>query len=154
MKRLIFLILIVCCVSAFAWAQPCDYSAQTSDGTCTSNHNCTARNGCAVINFTPICTGWYNLEAWTGDGQSNCCYGAFNACVNVYDGDTYIGNCHVTNCDQGSCYYLCTDAVCLTGGHQYQLYVCLIDCGGGTCGMPPPCTAYGKVKFRTSEACQ
>ncbi len=155
MKRLMLVLLVVCCWCGLILAQPCDFSAQTSDATCTSNHDCLSTTGCAFINFTPICTGWYDLEAWTGDGQSNCCYGAFQSCVNVYDNGRRIGsNCHVSDCANGDCYEACLDAVCLAGGHQYQLYVCLIDCGGQTCGMPPVCTAYGRVRWSSTGTCQ
>jgi hypothetical protein len=154
MKRLIFVLLCCVLLAGTLWAQPCTYQVSTSDGTCTSNHNCVSTTGCAVVTFTPTCSGWYKLEAWTGDGQTNCCYGAFNSCVNVYDNGVRIANCHITSCNTGGCYRLCEDAVCLIADHEYELYVCLVDCELQTCGMPPPCTAYGRVKFHTSANCQ
>ena len=156
MKRLICLAMVGCFWIGFAWAQPCQYDAQTSDGSCTNGGTCPYQDGCTELSFTPTCTGLYDIRAWTGDGQTNCCYGEYQSCVSVYDASTgaLMGSCFVNHCWLGSCSSECPHAACLVANHTYKLFVCLLDCGYQTCGMPPPCTAYGRVKFHTASNCE
>ena len=147
MKRMILVVAIAPSLATGLFAQPCNYDVSTSDTTCTSGHDCIERTGCTTVQFTPTCSGLYNIEAWTGDGRTKCCEGELNACVNVYENGVFIqgANCHVSPCSD--CYESCESTVCLEANHDYELYVCLIGCGGENCGMPPYCAAYGRVKY-------
>jgi hypothetical protein len=149
MKRLI--LLFVCGLAlAFthtASAQCIGWSQSTSDGTCTSYHDCVSPTGCASLTFTAPCDGEYTLKSVVACAAEGCKNGEFNACVNVYENGQLVpgGNCHLNPCSE--CTRACENTVCLEAGHEYTLYVCLIDCTNQECDMPPWCTAYGYIYY-------
>ncbi len=132
----------------------CTVVATKTDNNCTSNQNCTTTNGCSSVQFTPACTGLYDLTASViCPGGTGC--EQFQCCVHVYDGQGQaLGNCHNSPCNE-TCTSTCTNEVCLVNGRTYTLYVCFQDCGDGTCQGTTTCYAYGEVVFNTPQmVCQ
>ena len=134
---------------AMAWAQcACNQTITVTDVTCTTPHDCISTTGCTSISFTASCSGEYDFGVALTCGAGLDC-SDFNACANVYEGTTFIENCHDNPCSQ--CSRTCT--VCLHAGHNYTLYVCLKPCADdGDCPVTGMCTATGTIKYCGSGA--
>jgi hypothetical protein len=114
--------------------ETCQACVCAKDLTCAYPHDCQSTEGCESKTFTVDCPGTYTVTArtfCTGGGKCEKC----QACVYVYEGGSFLVNCHTTHCDQGQCQYSCggDNGVDLQWGHTYTLYVCLIPCVGYTC---------------------
>ncbi len=118
------------------------YASETS---CSS----TITIDCRSTTFVAARSGWYHLRAVmacsNGDYACKYCY----ACVRIYSGTTEIGSCHNT-CVADECTYECTNAVTLTQGNSYAMYVCLRKCAGGDC-EGCQCTARGYLSQDWSD---
>ncbi len=148
------LISLVLGATVIGTAQSCAISVSATDSVCTGFHDCLSTTGCTSISFTANCTGKYDLKAETICSRGDC--EDFNACVNVYEGGTRIGeNCHVLPCSD--CTEMCASAVCLEAHHNYTLYVCLTPCEPtDTCSTPgaSSCKALGTVNWNSGATCQ
>ncbi len=141
-------------VSYLAWSglvmaqgepdENCPLCITWKDATCSAIFNCLSVSNCESVTFGVPCSKNYNIKAWTecsGQACDRC-----QSCVNVFNGVTQVGHCHVTNCDSGSCDYSCTPIylqVCV----YYTLYVCKGYClTNGSCDdCGSTCQAYGAV---------
>ncbi|MBU0507920.1 hypothetical protein KKH27_03660 [bacterium] len=134
MKSLLSVLLSICAVG-LAQAQgidACAFAVSLRDDGCTEDHDCISPNGCSSKTFSVPCTQNYYIYA-----QAYCSGGVkcwwCQACVNIYDGDTFVANCHTTHCDGEECSYKCTTPEQLSTGITYTLYVCLIPCVNHDC---------------------
>lgn len=129
MKTILTLTVVVLCCS-FSSAQSCWESKMFCDAGCSNDVACPPTTaGCKISNFTPACTGYYSVDAWTD------CAGNFNcdhcmACVQISQGLTLL-TCSTTDCESGTglCCLTC-GTVYLSAGTTYQMKVCLSYCPG------------------------
>lgn len=129
----------------------CAFAVSLKDVGCTEDHNCISPTGCSSTTFSVPCTQYYNITARTycsGGDCENCM-----SCVNIYNGDTWVANCHTTHCDLGECSYKCQTPQPLSTGITYTLYVCLLPCVNNDCSdCGEDCQAEGCV-FSYSTPC-
>ena len=160
------LIVLLLLVNATAWAQgdapDCEFCDGVRDYGCLAVADITSRTGCTSRNFTVSCAGTYTLTAkveCSGNYKCEKCL----ATVNVYSGDTFLGNCHTSNCLAGDCDEVCSPAqgagVYLTAG-TYTLWVGLCPCTYSQCGTGAitdcdtnNCSAVGYVKWSGNSQC-
>ncbi len=102
-----------------------------TDATC-SDDGCTTflTSNCSRREFTPACTGIYDLYAAVVSCGDVC--GKCFSCVNIFqlDGttETFLANCHTHVCASDICETSCT--VELNASTIYVLYVCKLYCPG------------------------
>ena len=140
------------------WAQiDCSESQTLCDTSCSEDANCPPSSGCTVTNFTPACTGYYYVDAWTqcSGGDVNCDH--CMACVQVSQGLTLL-TCKTPECayGMGDCCKTC-GTVYLTANTTYQVKVCLSYCPGldencGTCGTED-CVACACLRYAIAAPC-
>lgn len=133
------------------WA--CSECICFSDATCSNLQACNQPDAnCTRTVFIVDCDERYTFTtstSCTGEGSCDKC----QSCANLYKTDgtteTYIANCHTTNCGNGGCFYDCLalDSP-LSSQATYVMYVCKVPCGQGTCeSCPGSCTAYACLSY-------
>ena len=136
--RIVVLMFSLAAILATAWAD-CSETQTFCDTGCTDDPNCPPSSGCTVTNFTPACTGYYIVDAWTqcSDGEVNCDH--CMACVQISQGLTLL-TCSTPTCKNhtGDCCRTC-GTVYLTANTTYQVKVCLSYCPDGD----PDCSTCG-----------
>jgi hypothetical protein len=140
------------------WAQSeCSESQIFCDSTCSLDVDCPPLSGCSVTNFTPACTGYYYVDAWTQCSEVNVNCDHCMACVQVSQGITLL-TCRTPECANGTgdCCKTC-GTVYLTANTTYQVKVCLSYCPNldedcGTCGTEN-CVACACLRYAIVAPC-